>query len=118
MVAPFGRTRRAPSGPFITTSVTFPKDPFVVAVSWGARPIVRRVRGLQTRAGPRPTPGQTILDLASTRAATVESDLFSAASPRVSIEQFGIVRRLHAFEISWPSGEGRRKCRDQRFRVR
>ena len=27
--------------------------------------------------------------------------LVASAPPRVSIGQFGIVRRLHAFEISW-----------------
>jgi hypothetical protein len=39
--------------------------------------------------------------------------------PRVSIEQFGIVRRLHAFEISWRKAvRVGRRCRHQRFRVR
>jgi hypothetical protein len=50
----------------------------------------------------------TILDLASTRARdVVESDLFRAGvTARLSIEQFGIVRRLHAFEISWRKRRG------------
>ena len=48
----------------------------------------------------------------------VHQDASERSPPRVSIEPFGIVRRLHAFEISWRKGEGRRRCRHQRFRVR